>query len=143
MSWYYQNEIVESIPEEILGFVYCITNNITGRKYIGKKLAKFSKTTTKTVRVKVAFLGKNVIPSKKTTKSVYAQATEFIRTNKNLDAMKTAAEANTTVEYTASNPIAANAYRPYAGSCYAVFTYCLYLFLYDLPCWSGALLDSQ
>jgi peptidyl-prolyl cis-trans isomerase D len=55
-------------------------------------------------------LGKNVIPSKKTTKSVYAQATEFIRTNKNLDAMKTAAEANTTVEYTASNPIAANAY---------------------------------
>jgi peptidyl-prolyl cis-trans isomerase D len=68
------------------------------------------KTTTKTVRVKVAFLGKNVIPSKKTTKSVYAQATEFIRTNKNLDAMKTAAEANTTVEYTASNPIAANAY---------------------------------
>ena len=52
MSWYYQNKLVEEIPEEIIGFVYIITNNITGRKYIGKKLAKFSKTTYKTVKLK-------------------------------------------------------------------------------------------
>ena len=64
MSWYYQNEIVESIPEEILGFVYLITNNITGRKYIGKKLAKFSKTTTKTVKLKNGNKKKKKIRSK-------------------------------------------------------------------------------
>jgi hypothetical protein len=29
-----------------------ITNNLTGRKYIGKKLAKFSKTTYRTVKLK-------------------------------------------------------------------------------------------
>jgi hypothetical protein len=52
MSWYYQNEIVEELPEDCVGFVYLITNNITGRKYIGKKLAKFSKTTYKTVKLK-------------------------------------------------------------------------------------------
>ena len=52
MSWYYQNEIVEELPEDCVGFVYLITNTITGRKYIGKKLAKFSKTTYKTVKLK-------------------------------------------------------------------------------------------
>ena len=52
MSWYYQNEIVEELPEDCVGFVYLITNNINGRKYIGKKLAKFSKTTYKTVKLK-------------------------------------------------------------------------------------------
>lgn len=35
-----------------MGFVYIITNLISGRKYIGKKLAKFSKTTYKTVKLK-------------------------------------------------------------------------------------------
>jgi len=68
------------------------------------------KTITNTERVKVAYLSKNVIPSKKTTKAVYSQATEFIRTNKNLEAMKTAAAANANLEYTTSNPVATNAY---------------------------------
>lgn len=35
-----------------MGFVYLITNLVSGRKYIGKKLAKFSKTTYKTVKLK-------------------------------------------------------------------------------------------
>jgi hypothetical protein len=52
MSWTYQNQPVEVLPEECVGFVYLITNTLTGRKYIGKKLAKFSKTTYKTVKLK-------------------------------------------------------------------------------------------
>jgi hypothetical protein len=35
-----------------VGFVYIITNNLNQRKYIGKKLAKFSRTTQKTVKLK-------------------------------------------------------------------------------------------
>ena len=45
MSWIYENSQVETLPEDCVGFVYLITNNLTGRKYIGKKLAKYSKTT--------------------------------------------------------------------------------------------------
>ena len=52
MSWYYENQIIEELPEDCVGFVYIITNTISGRKYIGKKLAKFSKTTYKTVKLK-------------------------------------------------------------------------------------------
>jgi hypothetical protein len=52
MSWYYQNEIIEELPEECIGFVYLITNLTNQRKYIGKKLAKFSKTTYKVVKLK-------------------------------------------------------------------------------------------
>jgi hypothetical protein len=52
MSWTYQNQEVLSLPEDCVGFVYLITNQISGRKYIGKKLAKFSKTTYRTVKLK-------------------------------------------------------------------------------------------
>ena len=52
MSWYYQNTLVEEISEEYIGFVYIITNLTTGRMYIGKKLAKFAKTTYKTIKLK-------------------------------------------------------------------------------------------
>lgn len=52
MSWKYENIIIETLPEDCVGFVYLITNNITGRKYIGKKLAKFAKTTYKVVKQK-------------------------------------------------------------------------------------------
>jgi hypothetical protein len=52
MTWYYKDEIVEELPEDCVGFVYLITNCVSGRKYIGKKLAKFSKTTYKTVKLK-------------------------------------------------------------------------------------------
>ena len=52
MTWYYKGSVIEEISEEYIGFVYLITNNISGRKYIGKKLAKFSKTTYKTVTLK-------------------------------------------------------------------------------------------
>ena len=52
MTWQYQDTPVETLPEECVGFVYQITNNLSGRKYIGKKLAKFSKTTYKIVKQK-------------------------------------------------------------------------------------------
>ena len=52
MSWYYNSVIVESLPEDCIGYVYCITNLTNNRKYIGKKLAKFAKTRTKTVTLK-------------------------------------------------------------------------------------------
>ena len=64
MSWIYQNEIVETLPEDCVGFVYIITNLISGRKYIGKKLAKFSKTTYKTVKLKNGTKKKKKIRSK-------------------------------------------------------------------------------
>lgn len=52
MDWIYQNIVVETLPEDCVGFVYVITNLISGRKYIGKKLAQFRKTTYKTVKLK-------------------------------------------------------------------------------------------
>jgi hypothetical protein len=52
LTWTYQGNIIDELPEDCVGFVYLITNTITGRKYIGKKLAKFSKTTYKTVKLK-------------------------------------------------------------------------------------------
>lgn len=64
MTWTYQNQPVEQLPEDCVGFVYIITNLISGRKYIGKKLAKFSKTTYKTVKLKNGNKKKKKIRSK-------------------------------------------------------------------------------
>lgn len=50
--WTYNNQPIETLPDDCVGFVYCIENLTNGRKYIGKKLAKFSKTTYKTVKLK-------------------------------------------------------------------------------------------
>ncbi len=47
-----------------MGFVYLITNITNNRKYIGKKLAKFSKTTQKTVKLKNGNKKKRKIRSK-------------------------------------------------------------------------------
>jgi hypothetical protein len=52
MVWLHENIQIENLPNDCVGFVYLITNNVSGRKYIGKKLAKFSKTTYKTVKLK-------------------------------------------------------------------------------------------
>ena len=42
--WYYNDKIVDELPEGTVGFVYLITNLTNNRKYIGKKLASFRKT---------------------------------------------------------------------------------------------------
>jgi hypothetical protein len=52
MTWVYESTPILEIPEEYTGFVYLITNKLTGRQYIGKKLSRFAKTTYKTVKLK-------------------------------------------------------------------------------------------
>ena len=64
MSWIYQDQIVETLPEDCVGYVYCIENLTNNRKYIGKKLAKFAKTTYKTVQLKNGTKQKKKIRSK-------------------------------------------------------------------------------
>jgi hypothetical protein len=64
MTWLFQGSAINELPEDCVGFVYIITNNLTGRKYIGKKLAKFSKTTYKTVKLKNGTKKKKKIRSK-------------------------------------------------------------------------------
>ena len=64
MTWLFENTQIEVLPEDCVGFVYIITNLVTGRKYIGKKLAKFSKTTYKVVKLKNGNKKKKKIRSK-------------------------------------------------------------------------------
>lgn len=64
MSWLFENKQIEVLPEDCVGFVYLITNNLTGRKYVGKKLAKFSKTSYKVVKQKNGIKKRKKIKSK-------------------------------------------------------------------------------
>ena len=52
MTWLFEDKEIEALPPDVIGFVYLITNKISGRKYIGKKLAKFKKIRVKTSRLK-------------------------------------------------------------------------------------------
>ena len=62
--WLYENKVIDALPDDCVGFVYLITNITNGRKYIGKKLAKFSRTTTKTVVLKNGTKKKKKVRSK-------------------------------------------------------------------------------
>lgn len=64
MTWLYNNSLIEELPEDCVGFVYLITNLTNDRKYVGKKLAKFSRTKTKTVTLKNGTKKKKKIRSK-------------------------------------------------------------------------------
>ena len=64
MTWTYKGSIVNELPEDCIGYVYLITNLISGRQYIGKKLEKFSKTTYKTITLKNGKKKKKKIRSK-------------------------------------------------------------------------------
>jgi hypothetical protein len=52
MTWYYNGQPISELPEDCAGFVYLITNTTNGKMYVGKKLAKFAKTTYKVVKLK-------------------------------------------------------------------------------------------
>jgi len=43
MDWKYKNQYITDLPDDVVGFVYEITNTTNGRKYIGKKLARFKR----------------------------------------------------------------------------------------------------
>lgn len=62
--WLYNNEIVEELPDDCVGFVYLITNKANKRMYVGKKLSKFSKTTYKMVKQKNGIKKRKKIRSK-------------------------------------------------------------------------------
>jgi hypothetical protein len=64
MTWSYQGQVVDVLPDDCVGYVYCITNITNNKKYIGKKLAKFAKTTYKTVKLKNGTKKKKKIRSK-------------------------------------------------------------------------------
>lgn len=63
MTWLYNGQPLEQLPPDTVGFVYLITNTITGRMYIGKKLGTRSKINYKTV------IQKNGVKKKKKIKS--------------------------------------------------------------------------
>lgn len=52
MTWLFESQEINELPEDCVGFVYLITNKLSGKKYIGKKLAKFKKTTYRMVKLK-------------------------------------------------------------------------------------------
>jgi len=62
--WTFNNELVETLPDDCVGFVYLIVNKANGRMYVGKKLAKFSRTSTKTVTLKNGTKKKKKVRSK-------------------------------------------------------------------------------
>jgi hypothetical protein len=62
--WIYNNKEVTALPDDVVGFVYLITNLINDKKYIGKKLAKFSKTRYKMMTLKNGKRVKKKIKSK-------------------------------------------------------------------------------
>ena len=67
MTWLYQGKEVTELPEDCVGFIYLITNTVSGRMYVGKKLAKFSKTKYKTVKLKNGTKKRRKIKSKITS----------------------------------------------------------------------------
>ena len=42
-NWTFQNKEITELGEEVVGFVYQITNTVNGRMYICKKLARFKR----------------------------------------------------------------------------------------------------
>ena len=41
--WIHEQKTVRELPQDVVGFVYQITNTVNGRMYIGKKLARFKR----------------------------------------------------------------------------------------------------
>lgn len=86
MSWYFQDKLVTELPEDCVGFVYIIVNIISGRKYIGKKLAMFSKIKYKIVKLKNGKKKRKKIKSKIDSdwKEYFGSSNELTEDIKNL-----------------------------------------------------------
>jgi hypothetical protein len=64
MTWYYNGHEVTDLPDDVVGYVYLITNITNGKMYVGKKLAKFAKTSYKVVKLKNGTKKRKKIKSK-------------------------------------------------------------------------------
>lgn len=62
--WLHEGKEIDALPDDCVGFVYLIVNKSNSRMYVGKKLAKFSRTTTKTVVLKNGTKKKKKVRSK-------------------------------------------------------------------------------
>ena len=62
--WLFEGTEITELPDDKVGFVYLITNKISGRQYIGKKLSKFSKVKYKVVTQKNGVKKRKKIRSK-------------------------------------------------------------------------------
>jgi len=63
MRWFYKGDEVLELPD-CVGFVYLISNTVTNKKYIGKKLSHFTKTSIKTVTLKSGIKKKKKVKTK-------------------------------------------------------------------------------
>ena len=81
MTWLYETSEINQLPDDCVGIVYLFTNLLSGRKYIGKKLAKFSKTTQKTVKLKNGTKKKKKIRTKIDSdwQTYYGSSPELLR----------------------------------------------------------------
>lgn len=81
MTWLYQNQPVETLPEDCVGFVYIIINCTNNRRYIGKKLAKFSRTAQRTIKLKNGTKKKKKIRNKVDSdwRDYYGSSPELLR----------------------------------------------------------------
>jgi len=62
--WLFEGTEITDLPDNKVGFVYLITNLDTGRRYIGKKLSKFSKVKYKVITQKNGIKKRKKIRSK-------------------------------------------------------------------------------
>lgn len=87
-QWTHNGNPVESLPQDSTGFVYLITNLISGRKYIGKKKQFFLKTSYKTVTQKNGIKKKKKIKTQIESdwKTYFGQSDEL---NKDVETMGT------------------------------------------------------
>jgi hypothetical protein len=63
-NWYFEDTVIDELPDDKVGFVYLITNLVTGRQYIGKKLSMFSKVKYKMITQKNGINTRKKIRSK-------------------------------------------------------------------------------
>jgi len=62
--WLFEGTEITELPDDKVGFVYLITNLDTGRRYIGKKLSKFSRVKYKVITQKNGIKKRKKIRSK-------------------------------------------------------------------------------